>query len=264
MDWRWPDRRPPGHGALVEMAGADGSFDPRDPAGFHLGSVRRVMAELRANDGGGDYDGARASDIRSRRSFDCLGERAGIDSRVGMARTVSMRRGTASRARSSSPATGDAPSGPPGAAPALFRSGVVAGPSSCTSLRLAAGAARASSPGVAGGGALGDVHNSCPNRCLICLSEERTATIVHGETGHVACCLTCARILKARGNSVSRVRASPFGGPRLHFFVFVSLDSSPSQFHPLQHLLVCIFFLYHEQCPVCRLPIDLVIQHFWA
>ena len=36
--------------------------------------------------------------------------------------------------------------------------------------------------------------------CLICLNEARNATIVHGETGHVACCLTCARILKARGD----------------------------------------------------------------
>jgi hypothetical protein len=36
--------------------------------------------------------------------------------------------------------------------------------------------------------------------CLICLTEERNATIVHGETGHVVCCLTCARILKARGD----------------------------------------------------------------
>lgn len=34
--------------------------------------------------------------------------------------------------------------------------------------------------------------------------SERTATIVHGETGHIACCLTCARILKARGDNVSR------------------------------------------------------------
>jgi len=38
------------------------------------------------------------------------------------------------------------------------------------------------------------------DRCLICLTEERNATIVHGETGHVACCLVCARILKARGD----------------------------------------------------------------
>lgn len=54
--------------------------------------------------------------------------------------------------------------------------------------------------------------------CLICLSEDRTATLVHGGTGHIACCLQCARILKARG----------------------------------------------DPCPVCRLPIDLVIQHFFA
>jgi len=55
-------------------------------------------------------------------------------------------------------------------------------------------------------------------KCLICLTEDRTATIIHGETGHIACCLACARILKARG----------------------------------------------DRCPVCRLPIDFVIQQFWA
>jgi len=37
--------------------------------------------------------------------------------------------------------------------------------------------------------------------CLVCLTEERTATIVHGETGHICCCLQCARILMARGDS---------------------------------------------------------------
>ena len=41
---------------------------------------------------------------------------------------------------------------------------------------------------------------------------------VHGETGHIACCLLCARALQARGAS----------------------------------------------CPVCRLPVDVVIQHFFA
>ena len=40
------------------------------------------------------------------------------------------------------------------------------------------------------------------DKCLICLTEDRNATIVHGETGHVACCLVCARILKARGDKV--------------------------------------------------------------
>lgn len=54
--------------------------------------------------------------------------------------------------------------------------------------------------------------------CLVCFSSQRTATFVHGETGHIACCLECARVLKGRG----------------------------------------------DPCPVCRLPVDSVIQHFWA
>jgi hypothetical protein len=55
-------------------------------------------------------------------------------------------------------------------------------------------------------------------KCVVCLTSERNATIVHGETGHVVCCLVCSRILKARG----------------------------------------------DKCPVCRLTIDVVIQHFYA
>ena len=69
------------------------------------------------------------------------------------------------------------------------------------------------------------VAESLPNnntvetsKCVVCLTSERNATIVHGETGHVVCCLVCARILKARG----------------------------------------------DKCPVCRLDIDVVIQHFYA
>ena len=153
----------PGHGALVEMAGVDGRFYPRDLAGFHPGSVRRVVTELRANDGDGGYDGARASYIRSQRSFDCLGDRAGIDLRVGMVRTISTWRGPASRVRLWSPATIDAPARPPSAAPALFRSGSVTRMLACTSLHLATGAARASSSGVVSGAALGDIHKSCLN-----------------------------------------------------------------------------------------------------
>jgi len=65
-------------------------------------------------------------------------------------------------------------------------------------------------------------HNSNPNQysqyCVVCLTSERNATIVHGTTGHVVCCLVCARILQARG----------------------------------------------DKCPVCRMEIDMVIQHFYA
>lgn len=54
--------------------------------------------------------------------------------------------------------------------------------------------------------------------CLVCFSSARNATFVHGETGHISCCLECARVLKGRG----------------------------------------------DPCPVCRLPIDRVITHFWT
>jgi E3 ubiquitin-protein ligase Mdm2 len=46
-------------------------------------------------------------------------------------------------------------------------------------------------------------HGYSEGNCIACLSEERNATIVHGETGHIACCLICARILKAQGKDVS-------------------------------------------------------------
>ena len=61
-------------------------------------------------------------------------------------------------------------------------------------------------------------ERSKDEKCLICLTDVRNSTIVHGETGHIACCLICARVLKARG----------------------------------------------DPCPVCRLPIDRIIQQFWA
>lgn len=77
-------------------------------------------------------------------------------------------------------------------------------------------------------------------KCLICLTEDRNATIVHGETGHVACCLVCARILKARGDKV-----------RLLIYFYRNRGGIVS------HVLLA-------KCPVCRLNIDLVIQHFWA
>lgn len=39
------------------------------------------------------------------------------------------------------------------------------------------------------------------NMCIICFQEPRTATFVHGETGHVACCIQCARLVKAYKNA---------------------------------------------------------------
>ena len=50
--------------------------------------------------------------------------------------------------------------------------------------------------------------------CIICLTNLKDATIIHGATGHVCCCLVCAKTLEDRG----------------------------------------------DPCPICREPIQLVIQ----
>ena len=45
-------------------------------------------------------------------------------------------------------------------------------------------------------------HSSAPpdeTVCIICMDEPRNATLVHGDTGHVCCCLKCAQDLKAKG-----------------------------------------------------------------
>ncbi|XP_057299517.1 E3 ubiquitin-protein ligase Mdm2-like [Hydractinia symbiolongicarpus] len=46
------------------------------------------------------------------------------------------------------------------------------------------------------------------NRCIICLSKRKTATIVHGRTGHFCCCLSCANKLENRGDKCPICRAS--------------------------------------------------------
>ncbi|XP_057308101.1 E3 ubiquitin-protein ligase Mdm2-like [Hydractinia symbiolongicarpus] len=44
-------------------------------------------------------------------------------------------------------------------------------------------------------------------KCIICLSKRRTATIVHGRTGHCCCCLSCAYILEKRKDKCPICRA---------------------------------------------------------
>lgn len=52
--------------------------------------------------------------------------------------------------------------------------------------------------------------------CIVCMAKPKDATIVHGLTGHVCCCLQCAKKLERRG----------------------------------------------DPCPICREPIQLVIEQF--
>lgn len=54
--------------------------------------------------------------------------------------------------------------------------------------------------------------------CIICFSDVRSALLLHGETGHICCCMECADTLR-RTNGV---------------------------------------------CPICRSPIERVVQFYWA
>lgn len=47
---------------------------------------------------------------------------------------------------------------------------------------------------------LAERHDKERFLCVICMDNPRTAILVHEETGHIACCLKCARLLKARGD----------------------------------------------------------------
>jgi len=193
------NRDPPDDEVLVEMIGPDESFDPDEPARYHFDQTRKVMEELNtsssdnSNGMGGGNTSARRRYSRRRSTYTDLSEIADDEN---------------DNEQSELPDTSFSNTINDLGVPTLFRSGVV-------------GVGRTTNTMDAIRESSSDNHharNDHPNRCLICLCDERTATIVHGETGHIAACLTCARILKARGDG----------------------------------------------CPVCRLPIDLVIQQFWA
>lgn len=195
------NRNPPDDETLVEMIGPDDSFDPDEPARYHFDQTRKVMEELNTSSSvddnrlGSGNTSARRTYSRRRSTYTDISEIADEENDVEQSELPDT-----SFSNTTNNDLG---------VPTLFRSGVVGvGRTAANTMD----AIRESSS---------DNHharNDHPNRCLICLCDERTATIVHGETGHIAACLTCARILKARGDG----------------------------------------------CPVCRLPIDLVIQQFWA
>jgi len=191
---------------VLEMVGIDGAFDPNEPGLYHLEKQKQVVREYNqnANTRSTDHADQDVQDIS--RSLDRLntGEISSIED--GGNDTVNGAGQTGANALENSEISHTASSmtSVPGL-PALYRSGIGA---------AAGDMSVGSHTSVKGCGSKALVDEMC----LICLTENRTATIVHGSTGHIACCLMCARILKGRG----------------------------------------------DRCPVCRLPIDSVIQQFWA
>lgn len=172
--------------SVLQHIGTDGIFDPEEAGLYHIEKQLQVFDEYHTNiDDPDDSEQAQSTNVR--RSLDRL------------LSSVSSINDEDETLTNSAEASNNDSSLESSAVPALYRSGV-AGPSGTQSTLKCRSEAQKDDP------------------CLICLTEERNATIVHGETGHIACCLTCARLLKGRG----------------------------------------------DKCPVCRLPIDMIIQQFWA
>eukprot|EP00557_Chaetoceros_sp_GSL56_P005893 CAMPEP_0176503628 /NCGR_PEP_ID=MMETSP0200_2-20121128/15469_1 /TAXON_ID=947934 /ORGANISM="Chaetoceros sp., Strain GSL56" /LENGTH=849 /DNA_ID=CAMNT_0017902941 /DNA_START=1262 /DNA_END=3811 /DNA_ORIENTATION=+ len=182
------NRPPPGdHFHVIEQIGIDGGFDPNYAGHFHIEKQLLVLHEFNSSLMASS-DENRQNKASVRRSLNRLGSSC-ISSIHDDDDDVD-----SNSSKNNAYFT-------PSSLPALYRSGVADFRRTASQISL-----KCSS------------KSRKDDLCLICLTEERNATIVHGETGHIACCLTCARLLKGRG----------------------------------------------DKCPVCRLPIDLIIQQFWA
>ena len=249
------NRPPPEDAMLVELVDTDHSFDPSHPGVYHLHALKRVYYEKK-NHQPDDNDGREASltflpspsssspssssPQRLDRAAVTDGDDTNISSSIGQCQSrmddddddddnepppmlLTTRSESFYNASSSSPSSrrrrqrrqhGHSRSCHDIGSSCLGSSGGSGGGGggSGTSDHLFRSSGSGSGSSSSGG------DHSKEAKCLICLCEDRTATLVHGETGHIACCLVCARILKAK----------------------------------------------KDPCPVCRMPIDLVIQHFWA
>jgi E3 ubiquitin-protein ligase Mdm2 len=173
--------------SVLEQIGIDGAFDPNEAGLFHIERQLMVIHEYNMNiSTPNEEDRLNIALVQRslRRMGSCVSSINDDDD---------------ANSTESSDNSGVVNSSAP--VPALYRSGVAEMGRTSSLVSLKCGS-----------------KSQKDEPCLICLAEDRNATIVHGETGHIACCLACARLLKGRG----------------------------------------------DKCPVCRLPIDLIIQQFWA
>jgi hypothetical protein len=191
------NRLPPHDDLVVELVDVDGEFDPSQPGLYHLNAQRAVFAEQQRQQQQQPQNGPnRPSGLHNNfngSNFHVTGDLSSVDEEdddLSLVNDVDddddhdMGRFISGKMKSSSSNSG--------------------GKAKSSTSRMNQNQNR--NTGVE------------TLKCVVCLSSERNATIVHGETGHVVCCLVCSRILKARG----------------------------------------------DKCPVCRLNIDVVIQHFYA
>lgn len=190
------NKHPPNDLLIAIHEGLDPSFDPDQPALFHIEQMRKVRSSQNTPPGNGTF----------------------ISSSIPMISSVDDEEISSASLTSSSESSSIQDAGE--RTPSSIRNETEVGNLGCTyTQRSFSSTPQASSTKQSA--ARAEAQNPSQRKdefCVICLTEDRNATMVHGGTGHIACCLMCARILKAR----------------------------------------------RDPCPVCRLPIDLVIQHFWA
>lgn len=56
------------------------------------------------------------------------------------------------------------------------------------------------------------------DECVVCMNEKRNATFVHGETGHVACCFTCAKQIQNSARPLCPMCNTPIDSVIKQFF----------------------------------------------
>ena len=172
------NRSPPRDYLVVELVGIDGRFDPNEAGLYHIERQRQVLQECYSNNNknSNSQNDAETQNMENlRQSLHKLSTISSINDDEEDQQVENLEN-SGELTCSSLTST---------AVPTLYRSGVAGGSVASQSVKAC------------GSKAQKDEH------CLICLTEQRSATIVHGETGHIACCLACARILKARGDKVS-------------------------------------------------------------
>ena len=43
--------------------------------------------------------------------------------------------------------------------------------------------------------------DSTDQSCCVCMAAPKNASVVHGDTAHICCCLDCAKTLHSKGNA---------------------------------------------------------------
>jgi len=182
----------------VEFVSMDESFDPNRPGQYHLEALRRVRRQMEQQQQQQREDDSSADDVEEAAA-----------TLISPSASSSMDGGVEEPFSAEEPLMIDTSisSSSSSGSPSHHRQLPMASSTSSSPLYLSPSRRKTSSRRSKNHNHTNHPNNSSNKKedssCLICLSEERSATMVHGETGHVACCLCCARILKARGGTCS-------------------------------------------------------------